>query len=64
MPWVKPDSDEFEYRCVEWRAFQEEKAQKEMDRLIADGWELDGPSSVKAGMSVDLYWQQLRRPKK
>ena len=24
MPWVKSDDDEFEYRTLEWRAFQDD----------------------------------------
>ncbi len=63
MPWVKPESDEYEYRCIEWRGFQENEAREQIELLLADGWELDGTEDVKAGMSVDLYFQQLKRLK-
>lgn len=63
MPWVESDNDEYEYCTLEWREFQEAEVREKLRRLQADGWELDGPEGVRAGMSVDLYWQQLRRRK-
>lgn len=63
MPWVKPDTDEFEYRTLEWRNAELEGVDQKIEQLLAAGWELDGPGNIKAGMSVDLHWQSLRRPK-
>jgi len=63
MPWVKPDTDQYEFRTLAWRNAEVEKIDQQIEELLADGWELDGPSNIKAGMLVDLYWQSLRRPK-
>lgn len=63
MPLVKADTDEFEYRCLEWRAVQEEEVRAQLSQLLANGWELDGPEGVKAGTFVDLYWQKIKRRK-
>ena len=63
MPWAESDNDEYEYCTLEWREIQEAEVSEKLRRLQADGWELDGPEGVRAGMFVDLYWQQLRRRK-
>ena len=63
MPWVKSDDDEFEYRTLEWRAFQEDEVRAQIQQLLADGWELDGGEGVKSGSFADLYWQMLKRRK-
>jgi len=62
MVWIKPSSEDFEFTCVEWRNFERENVQEKLDRLVDEGWEIDGEEHCKAGMVVDLYWQQLRRP--
>ena len=64
MPWVKSDDDEYEYRTLEWRAFQQDEVQVKIQQLLADGWELDGEEGVKSGSFADLYWQMFKRRKK
>ncbi|WP_420429552.1 hypothetical protein [Kordiimonas sp.] len=53
--------DEYEYRVIRWRHFENEKVQEQIDELIADGWEVHGEGYVKAGMLIDLSNQRLRR---
>lgn len=62
MTWIAPVSDAFEYRCVEYRDFDQENVQEKLRALVADGWESDGDPVVRAGSMVDMYMQQLRRP--
>lgn len=63
MPTEKAETEEYEYHHLEWRAFQEEEVRAQLRQLLADGWELDGPEGVKAGMFADLYWQKIKRRK-
>lgn len=63
MPTEEADTEEYEYRHFEWRAFQEEDVRAQLKQLLLDGWELDGPEGVKAGTFVDLYWQKVKRRK-
>lgn len=61
---VMQADDEYEYRVIGWRHFENEKVQEQIDALIADGWEVDGEVYVKAGMLLDLSNQRLRRKRR
>lgn len=56
--------DEFEYLVVGWRDYEKEGVQAQLERLMDEGWELDGNEYVKVGMLVDLTNQRLRRRSK
>jgi len=59
-----PENLDYEYRVMEWRNAEREGVEGKKTALLAIGWEVTGPVRVKAGMTVDLYMQSYRRPKK
>ena len=58
---MEKSGEKFEYRVIGWRNFEKEQVRKQLDDLFDDGWELDGPEYIKAGMLVDMTNQRLRR---
>lgn len=64
MSSLSVTSDDYEYRFVEWRNFEKESVQEKLDLLVSEGWEIVGDQYAKAGYSVDLNVQDLRRPLK
>jgi len=51
----------YQTRTIEWRDFESEHVEQTLKDLIKNGWEVDGPAQVKAGMYTDLYFQKLVR---
>ena len=52
MPTEEADTEEYEYRHFEWRAFQEEEVRTQLKQLLLDGWEL-GSGLISSGPQSD-----------